>query len=58
MAQPASQVSCDKRGYASKRAARNALRRHRGSMADLHAYLCPWCHLYHLGHRTPRKHRW
>lgn len=40
-----------KRSYASKQAARKALRNHRGSLADLRCYQCDVCAAWHCGHR-------
>ena len=46
-----------KRIYGSKEAARKALSKHRGSVADLHAYRCNECFSWHNGHRGKRSDR-
>jgi hypothetical protein len=45
-------MMCDgKRRFASRRAAKCS---RRAGKARLHAYVCPVCHHWHMGHKDPR----
>ncbi len=49
---PKAEQCVGKRGYGSKAKAKRHARRAEGTIGRLHAYRCPHCDLFHLGHRS------
>jgi hypothetical protein len=40
--------------FMSRKLAKRSMRRRYTSYRDMHAYKCPWCDMWHVGHKPGR----
>ena len=44
-----------KRSFPSRRIARRSMRRRYTEYRNMNAYICPWCGMWHVGHKKGTK---